>query len=93
MALMEDVSDVRVLADVAPGTRVRIHEILAGRQMAKRLADLGLPLGSEAEVITRRGGGAIVVQRNGMNIALGAGMARKIMVGFLAPASRGGGTD
>lgn len=61
------------------GSRVRIHGIYAGRGLAQRLTDLGLNVGGEIRVVQRHGTGLIVARGEG-RIAVGAGMAAKILV-------------
>lgn len=61
------------------GARVRITALLGGRGLALRLTELGLNLGAEIEVIQRQGGGLLIARGEG-RIALGGGMAAKIMV-------------
>ncbi len=50
----------------------------AGAQL--RLATIGLRKGDEVEVITNSGAGQLVVAVNGTRLALGRGIAKKIMV-------------
>lgn len=61
------------------GARVRIMALLGGRGLVLRLTELGLNLGAEIEVIQRQGGG-LLIGRGESRIALGGGMAAKIMV-------------
>lgn len=61
------------------GQRVRVIALRAGRNLDRRLTDLGLNIGSEVCVVQRHGGG-LVVLRDQIRIALGAGMATKIIV-------------
>jgi ferrous iron transport protein A len=68
------------LADIAAGRRVRVVGITAGKQLARRLLGLGLRANVELEVLQRGGGGAVVVRQGQGRVALGAGMASKILV-------------
>ena len=61
------------------GERVQISLLRGGKGMEARLTSLGLNMGSELEVLHRLGGN-IVVRRGESRLALGAGMARKVMV-------------
>lgn len=61
------------------GQRVRVVALRAGRGLDRRLTDLGLNIGSELCVLQRQGGG-LVVLRDQARIALGGGMATKIIV-------------
>lgn len=66
------------------GARVRIHALNAGRGLAVRLTELGLNVGSEIRVVQRQGGGLLVARGEG-RIAIGAGMATKILVVTATP--------
>lgn len=68
------------LALAGEGERVRIIAYSSGRGVERKLADLGLPVGSDLTIMTRQGAGQMIVARDGIRIALGAGMAHRIMV-------------
>ena len=68
------------LALAAAGEKVRIASLNAGKKLERRLADLGLPVGSELEIMHREGRGRMVVGRGYARVALGAGMTSKILV-------------
>ena len=57
-----------------------VQEFMGGAGAQLRLATLGLRKGDEVEVITNRGAGQLVVAVNGTRLALGRGIAKKIMV-------------
>jgi len=61
------------------GHKVRIVALRAGHNFGRRLTDLGFNVGSELHVVQRRGGG-LVVARGEARIAIGSGMAMKILV-------------
>lgn len=67
------------LALAAEGERVRVVALAAGRSLERRVADLGLHPGVVIEVRQRQRGG-LVVARDGARIALGAGVATRILV-------------
>lgn len=67
------------LAAASPGEHVRIAEVLGGKHLLRRLADLGLRVGSRLEVVNRRGCG-VMVRTRGQVVALGGGVARKVLV-------------
>ncbi len=69
------------------GEKVRILAYDSGRGVERKLADLGLPVGSELTIMTRQHGGRMVVARDGVRIALGVGMAHRIMVARVDPQS------
>jgi len=57
-----------------------VAEFMGGSGAQLRLATIGLKKGDEVEVITNSGAGQLVVAVNGMRLALGRGIAKKIMV-------------
>lgn len=67
------------LAMAQEGERLRIHLLRGGKGLEMRLTALGLNVGSEL-IVSQRSGGNLVVLRGETRIALGAGMANKIMV-------------
>ncbi len=67
------------LAMAEEGVRVRVVGLRAGRNLDRRLTDLGLNVGSELVVLQRQGGG-LLVSRGETRFAVGGGMATKIMV-------------
>lgn len=67
------------LAMATEGTRVRVHSLAGGKGLELRLTSLGLNVGSEL-VVSQHQGGKMVVRRGETRLALGAGMAQKIMV-------------
>lgn len=67
------------LAMAAEGDEVEIFLLRGGKGLEMRLTSLGLNVGSELRV-SQRQGGSLVVIRGETRLALGAGMAQKIMV-------------
>jgi len=67
------------LAMADEGQSVRVIALGAGRNLDRRLTDLGLNVGSELRVVQRQGSG-LVVTRGEARIAIGGGMAMKILV-------------
>ncbi|MES9992405.1 MAG: ferrous iron transport protein A [Candidatus Thiodiazotropha sp.] len=85
MALDTAISEELIpLARLPIGRRARIKRILGGRHLVHRLLSLGLRMGSEIELIQRRGTG-VVVANKGARVALGAGVAEKLMMLPLEP--------
>ena len=66
------------LAMASPGERLRIERLAGGENLRRQLADMGLQLGSELEVISANGG-PMVVATGGTRLALGRGVAQKVM--------------
>jgi ferrous iron transport protein A len=62
------------------GERVRIVALRAGRGLDQRLTEMGLHVGSEIHVRQRQPGGGLVVVWGETRLALGAGMAHRILV-------------
>ncbi len=67
------------LSQLSTGRSGRLAEIQGGRQLTRRLLALGLRIGSEIQVLHRRGTG-VVVLHGGTRIALGGGIAEKLRV-------------
>lgn len=61
------------------GAKVRIQTLRAGRALARRLTELGLNVGCEIRVLQRQGSGLLIARGEG-RIAIGGGMAAKILV-------------
>jgi len=74
------------LSELPMGTRGRIAEIRGGRQLTHRLQGLGLRVGSEVEMLHRRGSG-VVVSVGATRVALGGGVVEKLFVVPLDPSS------
>ena len=62
------------------GERGIIEEFMGGSGAQLRLATMGLRSGDEVEVITNRGEGQLVIAVNATRLALGRGIAKKIMI-------------
>ncbi|MGH8551456.1 MAG: FeoA family protein [Methylococcales bacterium] len=67
------------LSMAVEGDRVRIVMHRGGQGLDKRLASMGLHIDSTIEILQHIGG-SFVVAVNDIRLALGAGMAHKIMV-------------
>lgn len=67
------------LTMVKKGQPVRLAKIIAGRKVAHRLTELGLTPGVNFEVLHDHGGPLLLAVRNS-RLALGRGMASKILV-------------
>lgn len=68
------------LVMASPGEQVRIVGFHGHRGMERRLTSMGLKRGAEVEVIKSSGPGPLIVASGETRIALGAGMAKKILV-------------
>jgi ferrous iron transport protein A len=72
-------NELVTLAGMPVGSRACIKQVMGGRRLTRRLLSLGLRVGSEIELLQRRGGG-VVVACQGTRIALGAGVAEKLLL-------------
>ena len=72
-------TSARLLSSVPRGERVQLSHIVAGRRLARRLAELGLTPGVTLQVLHDNGGPMLIAVR-GARLALGRGMTEKIMV-------------
>jgi ferrous iron transport protein A len=68
------------LAMVGPGEVAQVVDVRAGRGLSRRLADMGLLPGTEVRVISGHGPGPLVLEVKGTRLALGHGIAQKVMV-------------
>lgn len=62
------------------GESVQVAAIRAGWGLQRRLADMGLTPGVRVKVINSGGRGPVVLDIRGSRLALGHGIAHKIMV-------------
>ncbi|WP_431689152.1 FeoA family protein [Hahella sp. NBU794] len=67
------------LALAQESERVKVHLLRGGKNLEMRLTSLGLNVGCELTVLHRKGADLVVVRAD-TRLALGAGMAQKIMV-------------
>ena len=65
---------------VSPGKRSKIVSLAGGRGMQERLISMGMGPGAEIEVIRKGAPGPFIVAVGEARLAIGAGMAQKIMV-------------
>ncbi len=61
------------------GEHARIVAIHGGKQIARKMRGLGLKVGSEVDIIHRRGHG-VVVGKNGHRIAIGSGISHRLLM-------------
>ncbi|RUA18394.1 MAG: ferrous iron transport protein A [Clostridia bacterium] len=73
------------LSSVHRGEVVQLTHIEAGRRLGQRLAELGLTPGVKIQVL-HVNGGPILIGVRGARLALGRGMAEKILVTTLEDA-------
>lgn len=68
------------LAIAYPGQKVIVVSIVAGRGLRQRLISMGLNVGSEIEVIKSGAPGPFLISVKETRLAIGRGIAYKIMV-------------
>jgi len=68
------------LAMIFPGNKVRIVSIVGGRGIREHLLDMGLDVGVEVEVLKRGAPGPFLIAFKETRLAIGQGVAQKIMV-------------
>lgn len=68
------------LAMARPGEVVTVIGVRAGRGLQRRLADMGLTPGVQIRVINSQMPGPILIDLRGTRLALGRGIAQKIIV-------------
>lgn len=64
----------------AVGERVRVVACNGGEAMVKRLAAMGLGLGSELQLVQREGAAGAVVMQGASRMAIGLGLLHRIRV-------------
>ena len=67
------------LSMAVAGQELRLVEIQAGRRLAHRLAELGLTPGVTLRVV-QKNGGPLLISVRGSRIAIGRGLAHKLLV-------------
>ena len=68
------------LAMAKSGEKVVIKDMTGGKNVRTRLSSMGLRLGDTLEVINNNGLGRLIVGHGPTRLALGRGVAQKIMV-------------
>jgi ferrous iron transport protein A len=62
------------------GMVVRVVGIRAGGGLTRKLADMGLVPGEEIRLVNCQGAGPVLIDLKGSRLALGRGMAMKVIV-------------
>ncbi|HQO57602.1 MAG TPA: FeoA family protein [Candidatus Omnitrophota bacterium] len=68
------------LTTIKSGEKVILISVDGGRSSEKRLLDMGLMPGEEIKVINNPGCGSLTVNLKGARVALGHGLASKLIV-------------
>ncbi len=72
--------DLLPLGLLSTGEVATVVEIVAGRYMGIRIEDMGVREGKVVEVLNNEGHSPLLIKVNDSRIAMGRGMAMKIMV-------------
>ncbi|RLG53817.1 MAG: hypothetical protein DRO00_02895 [Thermoproteota archaeon] len=67
------------LAFIQEGKKARVIDIFGGRGMVRRLMEMGLSPGSEV-IVVRNSLGPMIIEVRGVRLALGRGLASRILV-------------
>lgn len=78
-------TNVIPLPMASSGKRIKISSFAGGRGMQERLFSMGLVPGSEIEVIQKGAPGPFIITVKGSRLAIGAGIAERIMVSENGP--------
>ena len=70
---------IQALVSFPRGGKGKVYDIAGGRTASKRLFEMGFNKGQEVEVV-KNDFGPLVVDLNGCKIAVGRGMAQKILL-------------
>ncbi len=73
------------LSSLRDGEKAKITSVNGGRTVNLRMNELGFTTGANVKVIRNVGGGPIMVELKAGKIALGRGIAKKIMCRRLLP--------
>lgn len=69
-----------MLIDVPEGIFIRIVSYRAGRRASFRLMEMGMIIGEKIKIITKQPYGPVLVEVKDSRIAIGRGLAMKIIV-------------
>ena len=78
---MANLSEI-ILAELPEGKEAVIVDINAGRNLKRRLYELGILPGTKIKKISGRGRGPSIIEYKNSRFALGYGMSRKIEVQY-----------
>ena len=73
-------SPLMTLAMAKPGEKIFIKEMMGGSNSRARLSSMGLRPGDFIEIINNNGRGRLIIGHGTTRLAMGRGIARKIMV-------------
>jgi ferrous iron transport protein A len=73
-------SSVLPLGFLAPGREAVVREVSGGKELRRRLGELGFVRGSVVRVVQSQSCGPLIISLGDGRVALGRGAAQKIMV-------------
>lgn len=73
-------SQIFPLGMASEGEIVKIVSVVGGKNLAKRLMAMGIVADTQLQILQRQPGTGLVLARGETRLALGAGMANKILV-------------
>ena len=76
---MTNLEPTTSLLSLKNGRSARISSIEGGKQMVRRMLSLGLRVGTVVNMLNHRGK-SVVIQNSGTRVALGPGVAEKLLV-------------
>jgi len=76
---MTNLEPTTSLLTLQNGRSARISSIEGGKQMVRRMLSLGLRVGTVVNMLNHRGQ-SVVIQNSGTRVALGPGVAEKLLV-------------
>jgi len=76
---MSELTSTTNLLKLQNGHSGRIASIEGGKQMVRRMLSLGLRVGTVVNMLNHRGK-SVVIQNKGTRVALGPGIAEKLLV-------------
>ena len=79
LAFMTNLQPTTSLLSLKNGHRGRIASIEGGKPMVRRMLSLGLRVGTVVNMLNHRGK-SVVIQNAGTRVALGPGIAEKLLV-------------
>ncbi len=71
---------LKTLSDLTKGEKRIVVALAGGREFQNRITSLGIYAGCEVEVVGGGAGGGMMIAVGGSRIALGCGMASKIII-------------
>lgn len=82
-------ADSQRLCDLPIGSHARVLHIQGGKELHRKLLALGLRVGSEINLLQYRNRGVVIATQAGTRLALGGGIAEKLLMQPFTPATDG----